>query len=89
MRDRRSVSGTGTPRGLGMAAGVIAVACLLAGGWVVTVAANLPVPQSMPIRHYPARRVTGYRQYQRHHPSPLPPVPVPTARPSLEGFSDD
>lgn len=81
--------GTGSPRGLGRAAGVIAVACLLAGGWVVSVAANLPVPQPIPVRHYPARRVTGYRPYQRYRPSPLAPVFTPVTKPSLEGFSDD
>lgn len=81
--------GTGTPRHLGTAAGLVALAGLLAGGWAVSLAASLPVPQPGPIRHAPVRSVAGYRRFDGYPPQSPWSVPSPPVMPTLEGFSDD
>lgn len=79
--------GTGSQRGLGLVAGLVAVACLLASGYVASLAANLPVPQPRPIRHYHARPRNGSWQFEGDRPSRPLPVP-PSHRPGLEDFGD-
>lgn len=80
--------GTGSSRSLGRAAGLVALALLLAGGCLLSWAATLPQPQPVPARRPLAHRTARYRP-SRAYRSPSPqPVALPQ-RAVFEGFSDD
>ena len=64
-------------RGLGVMAGLVAVACLIASGFIVSVAATLSTPQLRPVRYVPARPQNGYWQFEGDDSQPARFVPPP------------
>jgi type IV secretion system protein VirD4 len=74
--------GTGSQRGLGVMAGLVAVACLLASGFVASLAANLSTPQQRPVRHMPARP-PSYWRFEDEPPRRFDPRPT---EPDMKDF---